>query len=121
MLLGTVTGQKRGLELTRSGGTDRHQTHKPNATSTRPMGEQRGLGRTDGRWPCRLSLELRLSAQGRPAAVGFYLGQGGEGSGRHSHVGRRPSKCEGRIPKVETTIQDLREDGVQTGHGKATW
>lgn len=97
MMLETVTEQKRGLELTYSGETDRHQTHNLMPSAQGPW-ESRGLGRIGGRWPCRLRLELRLSAQGRSAAVGFYLGQGGEGSSRHAHVGRRPSKCESKNP-----------------------
>lgn len=122
MLLETVTGQKRGLELTRSGGTDRHQTHKPNAISTRPMGEQRkalegqvagGPAGWDWSWGSvhRVGQLLWVSIWGRVVRAPAGTLTQAEG----------PVSVRAKIPKEETTIQDLREDGVQTGHGKATW
>lgn len=44
--------------------------------------------------------------------MGFYLGQGGEGT-------EDPVSVKAKVPKQEA-IQKMREAGVQTGHSRGT-
>lgn len=37
---------------------------------------------------------------GLVSAVGFYLGQGGEGTGKQSYGGSRPTRCDSKKPKT---------------------
>lgn len=57
---------------------------------------------------------------GLVSAVGFYLWPGVEGTGKHSYGGEGPLGVTAKRPKQETTPENIRQAGVQTGHCRGT-